>query len=117
MFREKLLMRTASKTFILIDESKMVSRLGERCPVPVEVYPEALHFVKHELHRLSADEVALRPARGKDGPVITENGNFIVDARFSTIPPTLEQDIKAISGVIESGLFIGYDVEVMLPGA
>ena len=53
-------------------------------------------------------------AGGKDGPVLTENGNFIFDTRFSYVDPSLEQNLKAITGVIESGLFIGYDVEIVV---
>ena len=50
----------------------------------------------------------------KTGPVLTENGNFIFDTRFSYVDPFLEQNLKAITGVIESGLFIGYDVEIVV---
>ena len=47
----------------------------------------------------------------KDGPVLTENGNFIPDTRFHYIDSSLEEQVKAITGAIESELFIGYDVE------
>ena len=53
-------------------------------------------------------------AKGKDGPILTENGNFILDAWFDTIDLSLEKEIKGITGVIESGLFIGYNVEVLV---
>ena len=56
----------------------------------------------------------LRPAKGKDGPVITESGNLILDAWFSNIHSSLEKEIKSVTGVIENGLFMGYDVEVMV---
>lgn len=52
-------------------------------------------------------------AKGKDGPVITENGNLILDAWFDHIPNNLEESIKSITGVIESGLFIHYDVHII----
>ena len=52
-------------------------------------------------------------AKGKDGPILTENGNFILDVRFDTIGSGLEQQLKSITGVIESGLFIGYDVDII----
>jgi len=58
--------------------------------------------------------LTIRPAKGKDGPVITENGNLVLDAQFANIPFDLEQKIKAITGVIESGLFINYNVEVLV---
>ena len=52
-------------------------------------------------------------AEGKDGPVITENGNLILDAWFDTIPNNLEESVKSITGVIESGLFMHYNVHVI----
>lgn len=113
MFREKLVMASQAETLILVDRSKRVERLGERFPVPVEVHPSALHLVEERLVALRAAEVTLRPAGGKDGPVITENGHLILDARFEDVPNGLEERIAAIPGVIESGLFIGYPVEVV----
>jgi ribose 5-phosphate isomerase A len=112
MFREKLLMSTSPKNFIIIDRSKLVSRIGEKFPVPVEVFPEAVHWVEGELNRLGATQVKLRVGSGKDGPVITEAGNFILDAKFAEIQAPLEKQIKEIPGVIESGLFMGWPVEV-----
>ena len=114
MFKEKLLMKSSGKSFIIVDNSKLVKQLGSHFPIPVEVFPEALNFVESEMRRLGASEIALRLAGGKDGPVLTENGNFIFDTRFSYIDPALEQNLKAITGVIESGLFIGYDVEIVV---
>jgi ribose 5-phosphate isomerase A len=113
MFKEKLLINSSPRTYIIADSSKMVSRLGSNFPVPVEVFPNALTYVGQALNELSPYEVNLRMAEGKDGPVITENGNLILDIRFDEIPHTMEQAIKSITGVIESGLFIGYDVEVL----
>ena len=115
MFLEKLVMRAAPKTFILVDESKMVSKLGAKFAVPVEVLPMALHVVENGLLSLGATEIAMRLAVKKDGPVITESGNFIFDVRFRDIHKSLERDIKAITGVIESGLFIGHPFEIILP--
>jgi ribose 5-phosphate isomerase A len=114
MFMEKILIDAAPKSFILVDQSKMVERLGEKFPIPVEVLPAALRFVEQQLSALGAAEIVLRLAVKKDGPVVTEHGNFIVDTRFAEIGSSLERDIKAIPGVIESGLFWGRDVEVLV---
>jgi ribose 5-phosphate isomerase A len=65
------------------------------------------------LAKLGVIEVVLRPAKGKDGPVITENGNLILDVRFPEIVAETERAIKAIPGVIESGLFWGLPVEIL----
>ena len=69
--------------------------------------------VKEELADLGAEKITLRLAKGKDGPVITENNNVILDVKFIEIYDSLEKDIKSITGVIESGLFIGYNIEII----
>lgn len=113
MFKEKLNIVNSNKTFILVDESKFVTKLGEKALVPVECFPNAINFVKEKLYKLGAEKIYLRKAVSKDGPVITENGNFILDTKFKDINVNLEKEIKLIPGVIESGLFIGYDVEII----
>lgn len=114
MFKEKLLIRNSAKVFIIVDESKFVERLGSKFPIPIEVFPTSLLYVEQEIKSLGAIDVQLRMAKGKDGPVITENGNFIIDAWFDSVENQLENHIKAITGVIESGLFLGYDIEILV---
>lgn len=114
MFKEKLLISTSPVNYIIIDDSKLVDKLGTNFPVPIEVFPLALLHVEKELEKIGVESLSLRPAKGKDGPVITENGNLIVDARFYEIDDDLEFKIKSITGVIESGLFIKYNVEVLV---
>ncbi|MDR2118283.1 MAG: ribose 5-phosphate isomerase A [Tannerellaceae bacterium] len=116
MFREKLLINSSPKTCIIADSSKMVSRLGMNFPVPVEVFPQALSYVGQALRELKPAGIKLRMAEGKDGPVVTENGNLILDVWFDAIPDTTEVALKSITGVIESGLFIGYAVEIVNAG-
>ena len=114
MFLEKVVMQASPRNYILVDKSKLVARLGEKFAIPVEVLPVALRVVERELRKLGAAEQSLRLAVKKDGPEITENGNLIIDVRFPEIGKSLERDIAAIPGVIESGLFMGRDVEVMV---
>lgn len=114
MFKEKLLIRSSNKSYIIIDPTKLVGQLGSKFPIPIETFPDALTYVENELHRLGASEIILRPAHGKDGPILTENGNFILDTRFNFIDSSLEKRLKTITGVIESGLFIGYNVELIV---
>jgi len=114
MFKEKLMLSSSPVNYILVDESKMVDKLGINFPVPIEVFPQALLHVETELKRIGAKNLVLRPAKGKDGPVITENGNLILDAWFDLIDGSMENKIKSITGVIESGLFIGYNIEVLV---
>lgn len=113
MFKEKLLIRSSPVNYIIVDESKMVNKLCTNFPVPVEFFPQALQHVEEMLKAIGAKDIAIRPAKGKDGPVITENGNMILDCWFDAVPDSLERDIKTITGIIESGLFIGYDLEIL----
>lgn len=113
MFKEKLLISSSPQTFIIADPSKMVSKLGSRFPVPVEIFPDALIHANQALRSLSPVDIKLRMAQGKDGPIITENGNLILDVWFNNIPDNLENAIKSITGVIESGLFMHYEVKII----
>jgi ribose 5-phosphate isomerase A len=114
MFKEKLLMRASPRSLILIDESKKVERLGQKFPIPVEVHPSALTLVERGLVSLGVEEIVFRLAKNKDGPVITENGNFILDVRFREIGEGLEQALKSLTGVLETGLFWGFPVEILV---
>ena len=113
MFKEKLNIVNSPITYILVDESKKVNKLGSKFKVPVECFPNAINYVKSELIKLNGTEIELRKAIGKDGSCITENGNFILDVKFDNITQDLERKIKSITGVIESGLFINYNIEVV----
>ncbi len=114
LFKEKLLISSSPLNYIIVDDTKLVDKLGSKFPVPVEVFPTALLHVEDELRALGATEIILRLAGGKDGPVITENGNLLLDVKFNEIDNDMERKIKAITGVIESGLFINYNIEVLV---
>lgn len=114
MFKEKLSIASSPVNYIIVDETKLVNKLCTNFPIPIEVFPTALLHVEKELQKLGASSIVLRPAKGKDGPIISESGNLILDAMFREVPLDLERDIKAITGVIESGLFIGYNVEILM---
>lgn len=105
MFKEKLNILNSPKTYILVDSTKFVKKLGEKHPIPIEVFPQAIKYVSEKLMELGATETIFRG--------MTENDNAILDTKFSKIEKNLEKRIKEIPGVIESGLFIGYDVEVI----
>ena len=91
----------------MVDEQKVVPRL--RAPVPVEILPFAFTPVLAQLRALGCRPVVREGVR-KDGPVITDNGNFIADCTFNSItdPALLETEIAKIAGVVESGLFTGF---------
>ncbi len=113
MYREKLVMLSSPVRYILADPSKYVKTLGEKFPVPVEVDPRALHLVEESLMDIGATHVALRIAKGKDGPIITEKGNVIVDCHFTALDENMETMISSIPGVLESGLFMGYNPHIL----
>ncbi len=107
--REKIVASASKMNVIIADERKKVMVLGENeHPVPVEVLPFAIALVKHRIEEFGGKAV-LREGKGKVGPVITDNGNIIIDASFGPINDAakLEKKLKMIPGVVETGLFIG----------
>jgi ribose 5-phosphate isomerase A len=106
--REKCVAAAAKHFVVVVDEHKMVKKLGAAA-VPVEVLPFAITPVLRQLRGFGCEPV-IREAVKKDGPVITDNGNFIVDCRFENIknPEKLEAALASIPGVVESGLFCGF---------
>ena len=105
--REKIVASCSKKVIIIIDETKLTENLGEKQPIPIEVLPFALEPVSIKIQKLNGTP-KLREGKGKIGPVITDNGNYIIDAFFAQIkdPEKLNEEIKLIPGVIETGLFI-----------
>jgi ribose 5-phosphate isomerase A len=106
--REKIIDAFASELVIAVDEGKLSDRLGIGQPIPIEVLPFALPLVMREVGRLGG-RPSLRSGTGKVGPVVTDNGGFILDVDFGPIadPGRLDADLKAIPGVVETGIFAG----------
>ena len=107
--KEKIVASASKQNIIVADESKRVKVLGEKGhPVPVEVLPFAIGLIKRRIEGLGGKAV-LREGTGKVGPVITDNGNVILDAVFGEIrnASELEVKLKMIPGVVETGLFVG----------
>lgn len=107
--REKIL-ATMAREFILIgDDSKSVDKLDGRYPLVVEVIPDALAFVMSRLQQLlHPSECRIRLSDKKDGAVITENGNFLLDCKWTVFPePALvNEKVNGIPGVLEHSLFV-----------
>lgn len=121
MVREKLLVMMADHFVVIVDSGKKVARLGEKFPVPVEVLPFAWRPVQKALLALGASEAPLRPATGKDGPVVTDQGNLVLDARFAAGFNALQIDteINNLTGVVGHGLFTAFGSKstVLVAGA
>jgi ribose 5-phosphate isomerase A len=112
LLQEKLVSQCARKFVIIADSSKKSSKLGTGWMqgVPIEVVTMAYSKVQNDLIALGAKQVTLRQGgRAKAGPIVTDNGNFILDAHFGAIEPweveQLDVKIKLLVGVVETGLF------------
>jgi ribose 5-phosphate isomerase A len=106
LLREKVVASVSEKMIVVVDDSKLVETLGTKSPLPVEVVPFALSPCLAELGKL-CDETVVRTVGGQ--AYVTDNGNNIVDCRFSGIPEprVLENKLMGIPGVVENGLFLG----------
>jgi len=106
--REKIVAFASKKLVIVADETKKVKVLGENNhPVPIEVMPLAVPIVMRKIREIGGKPI-LREGTKKVGPVITDNGNVIIDVDFGLIhnPEKLERELKMLSGVVETGLFV-----------
>lgn len=117
--REKVVAAQADRFVILGDPSKRVDQLGTHMPVPIEVLPMAAEPVLHTVRHLGADP-ALRMADKKDGPVITDQGFWVIDAHFDDGIGDLEaldRALLATPGVLDHGLFLGLVTDVLIGAA
>lgn len=115
--REKVVAASARWFVIVADSSKYVDSLSH--PVPVEVLPIAGRLASRRIEELGGSP-QIRQARMKDGPVITDNGNFVIDADFGKIedPGLLAAQLSEIPGVVEHGIFENVDeLVVVIDGA
>ena len=108
--------RCRGKFVIIVTEEKLVKKLGEKFALPIAVLPEAIDLVSADLRSIGAKEIIERRATGKAGQIFTEQGYVVLDCRFPELTKKLEQEIKLITGVIESGLFFGLASEVLVAG-
>ena len=113
--REKVVDALAKQFIVVVDSSKLVDKLGTTFPLPVEVLPMAIAPVTKALTELGGTP-ELRMGIKKDGPVISDQGNMILDVKFTAIddPAALEKTINNIPGVLENGLFVGVATEVLI---
>ena len=111
---EKIVDESAEKFMVIVDDSKLVETLGD-FPVPIEVIPQACRTVSDHVKSFNGIP-SLRMAQRKDGPVITDNGNFVIDVQFESIadPSVLEKELNSIPGVVENGIFAEIVNEVIV---
>ncbi|WP_431064991.1 ribose-5-phosphate isomerase RpiA [Methylotuvimicrobium sp.] len=115
LVREKLLAKAADRFVVLIDKSKLVGRIGERFPIPIEVMPFAWRMVKESLVKLGGRPALRRTANG-DGLVVTSYGSLVLDTVFDATIDTVDLDdaLNAMPGVIEHGIFWGLASSVLI---
>jgi len=111
LVREKIVAHASKRVVIIVDESKMVDRFGTRTAIPIEVIPLAVPLI---LPRLK--DAKVREKNGKR--FFSDNGNAIVDWKSGPIenPATLEKQLKAMTGVVDSGIFAGVASSVIVAG-
>ncbi|MFZ1025492.1 MAG: ribose-5-phosphate isomerase RpiA [Limnoraphis robusta] len=114
--REKIVDTLADLFIVVVDSSKLVDRLGSTFLLPVEVMPLAITPVMQKIEKLGG-KPTLRMGVKKAGPVITDQGNMVIDVKFDSIdnPAELEKTLNNIPGVLENGLFVGV-ADVILVG-
>lgn len=114
LFQEKVVASASDRLIIIVDESKLVEHLATKFEIPIEVLPFALGVVKRKITEMGITPT-VRMAQRKMGPVVTDNGNFLLDLKFPEPiknPAKVAVDLKMIPGVVETGLFIGMTDEV-----
>ena len=114
--QEKLVAARADRFVVVVDSTKLVDRLNLGFLLPVEVLPGAWRQVKQQLEALGGS-AELRMAQRKAGPVVTDQGNLVLDAKLNggiSDPVALEKLINNIPGVLENGLFVNITDEVLV---
>ena len=110
LVQEKIIASNSKKLIIVADFRKNSTNLGENWKkgIPIEVIPMAYVPIMKKLNKLKGKPI-LRMAQSKAGPLITDNGNFIIDVDFGIIknPSKLNEKILFIPGVVDTGFFIG----------
>jgi ribose 5-phosphate isomerase A len=109
LLREKIVASCCKEYILIADQTKVTDVLGRNQPVYLEIHPMAVTPVSRRLRNMGA-KPTVRQAVGKLGPVVTDNGNNLIDAEFGPIqnPAYLNARLHSVQGVMETGLFIGY---------
>jgi ribose 5-phosphate isomerase A len=114
--QEKLVARRADRFVVVVDATKLVETLNLGFLLPVEVLPGAWRQVQGQLGEMGGD-AQLRMAVRKAGPVVTDQGNLVLDVKFAggiTDPMSLEKEINNLPGVLENGLFVNITDQVLV---
>ncbi len=114
--QEKLVAALANRFIVVVDSTKIVDKLNLQFKLPVEVLPSAWKQVKNNIQELNGKS-ELRMAKNKAGPIVTDQGNLVLDVIFKNgidNPENLEREINNIPGVLENGLFVNLTDQVLV---
>ena len=114
LLREKIVAFASAEEVIVVDDSKLVTTLGTKSPLPVEV----LSF-GHLKTKATMENLGCRAAlKGGEKPFVTDNGNLVYECRFPRIddPELLQAELHLVPGVVECGLFIDLATKVIIGG-
>ncbi len=117
---EKLVASMAKQFIILAEESKFISKLDVQFPLVIEVLPQAERFIYKALKRIFTDTVlSTRVAEDSNNPLLTLNGNHLVDCRFTEWPPLhyIQDRCKMLTGVVDISLFFQIVTNAIIAGA
>lgn len=113
LYREKLNIKNSRENYILVDATKFVDRLGQNHPVPIECDQNKIEKIEENVKKLGAVKLEIKKSNVGEGPLITDNGKILLYAWFDKIEANLEEEINKIDGVLDNGLFIGYDIIIV----
>jgi ribose 5-phosphate isomerase A len=117
LLREKIVASASARLIIIVDETKLVERLGAQCAVPAEVVPFGWQATAKKLAQLGTNPSLRKRAPGGE-PFITDGGHYILDCAFGAIslPADLDRQLDSVVGLVEHGLFIGMTSQVIVGG-
>lgn len=114
LLREKIIASSSKQMIVVVDESKMVNQLGQ-CPLPVEIIPFCYQATIYKLEQKKLVGALRKNAQGD--PYLTDNQNYIFDIRFDRLlvdPEMLDQSIREIPGVVETGFFFKLATKIIV---
>jgi ribose 5-phosphate isomerase A len=117
LLREKIVATSTKKLIIIVDESKLVTKLGSHDPIPVEVVSFGWETTERRLQRIGGNPVLRRSGDGKI--FVTDGGHYILDCKFGALPESAdtERRLNNTVGVVEHGMFLGMTGMVIVGGA
>jgi ribose 5-phosphate isomerase A len=117
LLREKIVASASAQLIIIVDETKLVERLGVHCAVPAEVVPFGWQATGKKLAQLGTNPSLRKRVSGGE-PFITDGGHYILDCAFGAIPSpaNLDRQLDSVVGLVEHGLFIAMTSQVIVGG-